>query len=239
MLTNETVALSTSKVLLVPYSKHHVPTYHEWMKDPKIQEATASEPLTIDEEYSMQESWRKDSDKLTFVICHPAAGVGNDRKLIEAGVHDSDELMIGDVNMFITTHDGGEDEGDMKIVGELELMVAKSRDQGKGYGRTSLLAFMRYILEHEKDIVNEFLSSNDHTYGKSSLSYFCAKIGEQNLRSVALFESIGFRKTSTMPSYFGEFELRHSTMSLEQIKRLLERCNVGYAEIAYGGDQGI
>lgn len=27
-------AISTSKVLLVPYSKWHVPRYHEWMKDP-------------------------------------------------------------------------------------------------------------------------------------------------------------------------------------------------------------
>lgn len=27
-------AISTSSVLLVPYSKCHVPRYHEWMKDP-------------------------------------------------------------------------------------------------------------------------------------------------------------------------------------------------------------
>jgi hypothetical protein len=28
-----TKAISTSKVLLVPYSSWHVPRYHEWMKD--------------------------------------------------------------------------------------------------------------------------------------------------------------------------------------------------------------
>ena len=27
-------AISTPNILLVPYEKHHVPTYHEWMKDP-------------------------------------------------------------------------------------------------------------------------------------------------------------------------------------------------------------
>ncbi|KAG5290102.1 N-acetyltransferase [Histoplasma ohiense] len=34
MLINEKTALSSSRVLLVPYCKHHVPQYHEWMKDP-------------------------------------------------------------------------------------------------------------------------------------------------------------------------------------------------------------
>ena len=72
-------------MLLVPYSAHHVPKYHEWMKDPvgavssryryeshdqqEIQLATASEPLTLDQEYAMQQSWRADADKLTFIIC--------------------------------------------------------------------------------------------------------------------------------------------------------------------------
>jgi hypothetical protein len=27
-------AVATEKVLLVPYSAHHVPMYHEWIKDP-------------------------------------------------------------------------------------------------------------------------------------------------------------------------------------------------------------
>jgi hypothetical protein len=30
------------------------------MKDPFLQEATASEPLTLEEEYAMQASWRDD-----------------------------------------------------------------------------------------------------------------------------------------------------------------------------------
>ncbi|KKK24978.1 N-acetyltransferase [Aspergillus ochraceoroseus] len=33
MLLNATTAISTSKVLLVPYAKWHVLRYHEWMKD--------------------------------------------------------------------------------------------------------------------------------------------------------------------------------------------------------------
>ncbi|GLI69014.1 hypothetical protein VaNZ11_013553 [Volvox africanus] len=41
-------------VMLVPYRAEHVPQYHEWMQDTHLQQATASEPLTMDEEYDMQ-----------------------------------------------------------------------------------------------------------------------------------------------------------------------------------------
>lgn len=36
--------------------------YHEWMKSPELQQLTASEPLTLEQEYLMQKSWRQDDD---------------------------------------------------------------------------------------------------------------------------------------------------------------------------------
>lgn len=54
------VSVVGEKVILVPYMKEHVPRYHVWMQDPAILQATASEPLTLDQEYEMQLSWVQD-----------------------------------------------------------------------------------------------------------------------------------------------------------------------------------
>ncbi len=42
--------------------------YHTWMENEEIRELTASLPLSIDEEYEMQQTWLNDKDKCTFII---------------------------------------------------------------------------------------------------------------------------------------------------------------------------
>ncbi|RYP52495.1 hypothetical protein DL768_002322 [Monosporascus sp. mg162] len=160
MRFNENIAIATSKVLLVPYDAHHVLRYHEWMQDPvsppgrkplhrdpyrcddgpsdsecqAIQEATASEPLTLDEEYENQQSWRTSHDKLTFIVCQ-ALESGNDPGASEAvqgdeshagdhcnsavtgdkvhaGEVDTPDRMVGDINLFLTPWEDDEDDED-------------------------------------------------------------------------------------------------------------------------------
>ncbi|RWV99994.1 hypothetical protein GW17_00037065 [Ensete ventricosum] len=53
-------SLEGEKVILVPYMREHVPTYHRWMQDPALLAATASEPLTLDQEYQVHGSWTQD-----------------------------------------------------------------------------------------------------------------------------------------------------------------------------------
>ncbi|KAF7249088.1 N-acetyltransferase 9 [Varanus komodoensis] len=69
MRINQNTVLQGKKVTLVPYTSLHVPRYHEWMKSEELQRLTASEPLSLEQEYEMQCSWREDADSETFNIC--------------------------------------------------------------------------------------------------------------------------------------------------------------------------
>ena len=68
MLQNWTIKICGSNVILVPYTEKHVTKYHGWMKDPELQHLTGSEPLSLEEEYQMQKTWRDSTDKVTSNI---------------------------------------------------------------------------------------------------------------------------------------------------------------------------
>lgn len=63
------MVLEGEKVMLVPYMREHVPKYHQWMKEPLLLEATASEPLTLEQEYEMHHSWTQDPNSNFFFVC--------------------------------------------------------------------------------------------------------------------------------------------------------------------------
>jgi len=64
MRANANLVIVGDKTKLVPYREEHVPRYHAWMADPAILEATASEPLSLEQEFDMQKTWRDDEDKV-------------------------------------------------------------------------------------------------------------------------------------------------------------------------------
>ncbi|KAF2441357.1 hypothetical protein P171DRAFT_394404 [Karstenula rhodostoma CBS 690.94] len=225
MKINEHTALLTPRILLVPYASHHVPTYHNWMQDPDLQAATASEPLSLREEYAMQESWRMDADKLTFIVCTPPL---TERENITAEQEDAPQNMIGDVNLFVnpdTDDEGAEDgEGEQTLIGEIEIMIADRTQQGKGMGCEILLAFMWYILQTYTLSMKEYHSSHPNGKKSSNLKYLRAKIDKDNVRSTKLFEGVGFSKVSETPNYFGEMELRW-TICADSLKDIETRMD--------------
>jgi DNA polymerase delta subunit 2 len=199
----------------------------------EIQQATASEPLTLDEEYSMQKSWREDGDKLTFIVCLPLTkSSSSEKNMVVPEETDAPERMVGDVNLFLRF----DDDDDNSVVGELELMVAEKQNQGKGFGRAALLAFLGYILARQDGIVDEFLQAEKKHVpnSKKEISYFSVKIGQTNTRSIALFESLGFTKVTLEPNYFGELELRRADLDAANLEQMLDRFAVtGYQELEY------
>lgn len=196
------------KILLVPYTFQHVPTYHTWMQSPELRELTASEPLTLDEEFDMQRKWREDGDKLTFIIC-AATETGGWR-------------MVGDVNCFLFEDE--DDEEGAGVVGELELMIAEPGYRRKGIGREALRVFMGYIHSHWGEIAAEFHSaSSASTATARKLSYLRVKINQENTGSIKLFEGLGFEKEGDgKANFFGEVELRRKKSEGDEGERFVE-----------------
>ncbi|CUS13753.1 unnamed protein product, partial [Tuber aestivum] len=197
------LALQSPKILLVPYEPHHVLTYHAWMEDEDLRTATASDRLTLPEEHAMQESWREDGGKLTFIACLPPTT--DTSKTVRARRDDLPECMLGDVNLFLypsPEHDGVEG----KVVAEVEVMIARREFRGMGLGREVVGLFLWYVGMHRDEVVGQGGGGRGGGGGRRVLMGFRVKIAEGNSGSIKLFEGLGFERVGEV-NYFGEVEL--------------------------------
>lgn len=210
------------------------------MQDADLQAATASEPLSMTEEYDMQRSWRTDNDKLTFIVCQ-SREPESATQTMQGGQDDRPERMIGDINLFLFEPEDDDDEDGEQapnstkqsnaLVGEIELMIARKDLHRQGYGRAAFLSFTAYILDTWAHIASE-CSSGSGSRTPRSLQYLRVKINQSNERSIALFQSIGFVQTAAGPNYFGEVELRWQPRrsELETCKGWEESQQLEYVE---------
>lgn len=215
-----------------------------------LQTLTASDPLTLPEEYAMQRSWRQDRDKLTFIVCTAPlsqdAETPSTAEQMTPGQHDAPEHMIGDVNLFLyadvdSDSDveekkvGEEEENDNAhaLVAELEIMIARPDARGKGLAHETLRAFLCYVSTELAAILAEYDGSSVSAAGKASwLKYLRVKIDKDNVRSIRLFERVGFLRTSEEANYFGEMELRMEDGAWRAVHRGGESGTV--RKIGYG-----
>ncbi|KAK3251906.1 hypothetical protein CYMTET_38772 [Cymbomonas tetramitiformis] len=173
MRLNEHTVITGKSVILTPYVSEHVEQYHKWMQDPFLQEMTASEPLSIEEEYDNQKSWREDDEKLTFIIL--------DRE---------SESMIGDVNLFITEN---EDSAEVWN-GEVEIMIAEESARRKGVATEAIRLFMHYVCEHLPRVQLFFVKIGDSN--ESSLKLF-EKLDFRFHKHVEVFSETELRQSVT------------------------------------------
>ncbi|KAL2585663.1 hypothetical protein AAZV13_13G009900 [Glycine max] len=188
------VSLEGKKVILVPYMEAHVPKYHEWMKDPSLLQATGSEPLTLQQEYTMQLSWSQDPNSSVFsptqtlsIYCNTTIMIYGrsvffaeetfivlDKDLVVGDFSHGEphpEAMVGDVNIFMNDLDDPH-------VAEIEIMIAEPKSRRKGLAKESVLMMMTFAIE------------------KLGINIFRVKIGESNGASLDLFQKLGFVQTS-------------------------------------------
>jgi DNA polymerase delta subunit 2 len=194
----------------------------------------------------MQQSWRQDADKLTFIACLPlSSSSATEASLSVSEDDDAPERMIGDTNLFLRFDDDDDDDDNDtseggRVIGEIELMIAEKRNQGQGFGRGALLTFLWYIASHEGEILQEFVQSTAAAANSKKdrkMKCLSVKIGKDNARSLALFESLGFEKVSPEPNYFGEFELRRYGLDRDAVVKLADVYGLRYyREIGYSDE---
>ena len=166
--------------------------YHAWMQNKELRELTASEPLSLEEEYEMQESWLNDDDKCTFIVL--------DRVKYEERKQDEAASMVGDVNVFLNEVN--------EPVGELEVMIAEDSARGRGVGKEATLSMMRYSVD--KLHLNRFTVKIGYANDKS-INMF-TKFGFQEVSRSDVFQEVTMELNMTEETLVW---LRHLTESVD------------------------
>jgi len=205
MRLNYDTCLSGEKTVLVPYRPEHVVRYHEWMKSPFLLEMTGSEPLSYDEEVEMQQTWRDDDDKCTFILlakelCEPFLVQTKDKdenkscaenSLPSEFITKSLDAMAGDVNLFLSEEDDDDDDVDnddgsqnhcddqddkVPVRKQAELDLMVAEEDFRGKGIGRESACMMILYGAEELGIRKFI----------------VKIKEDNVASRHLFENVSY-----------------------------------------------
>ncbi|KAL4719567.1 hypothetical protein ACJJTC_016346 [Scirpophaga incertulas] len=175
MKLNSNLKIEGTKVILIPYKKQHVTKYHTWMKSPELQELTASEPLSLEEEYNMQKQWQNDKDKCTFILLEKSKYYETNNEI---------ESMIGDTNIFINNEQAS---------GEIEIMIAEKYARGKRLGWESVLLMLLFGIKY---IDLKVFEAKISVKNKTSIQMF-KKLGFEETSKSEVFQEVTLEKTVT------------------------------------------
>lgn len=218
MKENYETCIVGSKCVLVPYRHVHVNRYHGWMQSPALLEATGSEPLTLEEEYEMQQSWRVDEKKCTFIVLQRSALLRDpptkSGDIDDNFVLENEPAMVGDVNLFLSEEEqeNPEEQGrECRIQAELDIMVAEASARGKGIGQEAACLMMLYGAR------------------KLGIRRFFCKINEDNHASLSLFRKLNFVEcdyAACFRQYEYEFKRDKPDQVVDSISTFLDDTNL-------------
>jgi RimJ/RimL family protein N-acetyltransferase len=190
-----------------------------------------SEPLSFEEEIKMQQSWKNDEEKCTFIIlAKSACSTSEFIKEIEEGnideddsdcandfdfIHETLDVMIGDVNLFLSDieEDIDDDNVENDIVGdessnagvqaELDIMIAEDKYRKLGMGTEASLMMMLYGAQNLR------------------IRKYIVKVKEENVASRNMFEKLGFKECN-YAACFKEYELELICSSSEEMVKTIQ-----------------
>ncbi|OBZ84550.1 N-acetyltransferase 9 [Choanephora cucurbitarum] len=167
---------------------------------------TASEPLTLEQEYEMQQSWHQDEEKLTFIIQSLPLDSPLDLTTMSTTEIMQKTIMIGDVNIFFNDPDND------RTFGEIELMIAEPDYRKTGRGTEALKIMMTYGTIDYITIHRHILTG---TIALETLDVktFHAKVSLKNQPSIQLFQSKFKYYPISVSTVFEEMTLEWSLMT--------------------------
>ncbi|KAG0339172.1 N-acetyltransferase 9 [Podila horticola] len=139
---------------------------------------TASEPLTLTEEYEMQESWHLDEEKCTFIILAREHG-----QVITAS-NVLEQKMVGDVNLFFNDHDDPHSA-------EIEIMIAEPDYRRKGVGLEAIRMMITYA---HQSLGTKRITAKISTDNKGSIQLFLTQLGFVQISYSQIFEEVTLEK---------------------------------------------
>ncbi|KAG6914694.1 hypothetical protein DXG01_015879 [Tephrocybe rancida] len=207
------------------------------MQNEELQRLTASEPLSIEEEYEMQQKWRRDEDKLTFIVLSRKTPSGEQLLpdvpsiLLPTDPVITSLPMVGDVNMFLKgaiptsgtqranapVNTQEEDEDD-EFEAEMEIMLAEPAYRRKGLSLEALQLMLEYATGYPSSYFRDASQGRPPPPEQPKglgipPSSLLARISDTNAPSIRLFEMLGFCITRRV-EVFEEVEMRFKASGL-------------------------
>jgi len=213
------------------------------MQDPFLLDVTASEPLSMDQEIEMQQEWRDDERKCTFIILARdilgSEDISGEMGEIDVPPIPSEEnstveneypclvketlhAMIGDINLFLSDEEEKIDQED------LQNWLHNGPDENESNAATeptqAELDIMIARQSHRHKGLGVDLALSMMHYGASILGIrrFFVKIKDTNISSLKLFrEKLGFVQCAFVEC-FGEYELECKCETAADMVQLIE-----------------